>query len=353
MTAPHHEGWHFTLLGYQAGMMYPWAVALTLIGLALAALGIAVAFTRRARLGKVLPERLAPLLAPGTSVARQVLNASFTGAGLFLFAWALAEPQCGSHSELTKRRGIDVVVALDASKSMLARDVAPSRLERAKLELNTLLDSLQGDRVGIVVFAGDAFIQCPLTSDYSAAKLFLKAVETEQMQEGGTNIGAALQKSKDVFEGAERGAKEKVVILISDGEDLSGEIDEGLDALKEAGVRVYAVGIGSETGEPIPLLDKKGEVVGYKKDTAGNTVLTRLDRAGLIRIAESMGGQFFYQPKSVAMGGVIEQIEKLQKTELESRLSVHYVERYQWLLAPGLLLILAAIAIRPSHRGRR
>ncbi len=121
-----------------------------------------------------------------------VVQGGFYGLGLLLFGLALAQPQCGSRSELTKRRGIDVVVALDARKSMLARDVQPSRLERAKLELTTLLDELKGDRVGLVAFAGDAFVQCPLTSDYSAAKLFLRAVDPDQMPQGGTNIGDAL-----------------------------------------------------------------------------------------------------------------------------------------------------------------
>src|SRR5205085_10997699 len=136
------------------------------------------------------------------------------------FGFALAQPQCGSHSELTKRRGIDVVVAIDASKSMLARDVQPSRLERAKLELTTLLDELKGDRVAIVGFAGDAFIQCPLTSDYSAAKLFLRAIDPEQVPQGGTNIGAALRVSKDVLTNADHGAKHKGVVLTSDGAHL-------------------------------------------------------------------------------------------------------------------------------------
>src|SRR5262249_59548382 len=140
--------------------------------------------------------------------------------GLALLAIALAQPQCGTRTQKIKRRGVDVVVALDASKSMLARDVRPSRLERAKLELMTLLDTLKGDRVGIVVFAGDAFIQCPLTSDYAAAKMFLRAVDPEQMQQGGTNIGGALLLAKQVLEGAERGAQDRVVVLPSDREEL-------------------------------------------------------------------------------------------------------------------------------------
>jgi Ca-activated chloride channel family protein len=343
-------GWHSTLLGYAVGLVRPAAALLILAAAGAAALGVFAALRRRDRAARVLSGRLLDKLAPGLSVVRPVLNAAFYGGGLFFFAWALAQPQCGSHSELTKRRGIDLVVALDASKSMLARDVQPNRLERAKLELTTLLDTLKGDRVGIVVFAGDAFIQCPLTSDYAAAKMFLRAVDPSLMAQGGTNIGEALAKAKDVFEGAERGAKEKVVVLLSDGEDLEGEVQDGLEVLKDSGVRVYSVGIGSETGEPIPLIDKRGEVVGYMKDKNGQTVLTRLDRAGLTQIAEATGGQFFYQPSGVAIGGVLEQVEKLHKSELESRLSVRYVDRFQIFLAIGLALLIAGMAIRPSAR---
>ena len=224
------------------------------------------------------------------------------GLGLMLFGFALAQPQCGSKSELMKRKGIDVVVVLDASKSMLARDVQPSRLERAKLELSTLLDELKGDRVGLVVFAGDAFIQSPLTSDYSAVKLFLRAVDPEQMPQGGSNIGAALKLSKQVLDNADRGAKERVIVLLSDGEDLFGEVNEAVDALKDGNVQVLAIGVGSEGGEPIPIFNRRGEFVDYKKDTNGETVITRLDSAGLTAIAEATGGEFFYQPRGVAMG---------------------------------------------------
>jgi len=234
---------------------------------------------------------------------------------------------------------------------MLARDVAPDRLERAKLELDTLLDSLKGDRVGIVAFAGDAYIQSPLTSDYAAAKLFLRAVDPEQMQQGGTNIGAALLLAQNMLEGVDRGAKDRVVVLLSDGEDLSGEEMEAAESLHAAGIKVYAVGIGSEAGEPIPVLGKAGEVVGYKKDASGNTVLTRLDRAGLEAVAQLTGGEFFYQPHGVAVPEVAARIDRLQKSELESRLTVRWDERFQWFLAPGLLLLALGLLVPSRRRG--
>jgi Ca-activated chloride channel family protein len=298
----------------------------------------------------VIPERSISRLAPGASALRPALQAALYGSGLLLFALALAQPQCGSRAELTKRRGIDVVVALDASKSMLARDVPPSRLERAKLELSSLLDELKGDRVAIVVFAGDAFIQCPLTSDYAAAKMFLRAIDPEQMQQGGTNIGGALLLAKQVLENADRGSKDRVVVLLSDGEDLTGQVGDAASVLRDAGIKVFTVGIGSETGEPIPIVNKNGEVTGYKKDASGETVLTRLDRAALASLAQATDGEFFYEPKTVAVTDVARRIDKLQKSELESRLTVRYDERFQYFAGPGLALLAAGMLVWASKR---
>ncbi|HYR56603.1 MAG TPA: VWA domain-containing protein [Myxococcaceae bacterium] len=347
--SPAHP-WRFTFLGYPVGFAQPEFLLLCLAAAALGGIGILFAFRRLQRIRKVIPEGSISRLAPGVSAARPALQAVLYGLGLLLFAFALAQPQCGSRAELTKRRGIDVVVALDASKSMLARDVPPNRLERAKLELSSLLDELKGDRVAIVVFAGDAFIQCPLTSDYAAAKMFLRAVDPEQMQQGGTNIGGALLLAKQVLDNADRGSKDRVVVLLSDGEDLAGEVGDAAPVLQEAGIKVFTVGIGSETGEPIPIVNKNGEVTGYKKDASGETVLTRLDRAALASLAQATEGEFFYEPKTVAVTDVARRIDKLQKSELESRLTVRYDERFQYFAGPGLALLAAGMLVWASKR---
>ncbi len=347
--SPSHP-WRFTFLGYPCGLAQPQYLLLSIAAALLVGLGLFFAVRRVQQVRRLLPEPSLPRLAPGVSTLRPALQAALYGAGLWLFAFALAQPQCGSRAELTKRRGIDVVVALDASKSMFARDVLPSRLERAKLELSRLLEELKGDRVAIVVFAGDAFIQCPLTSDYAAAKMFLRAIDPEQMQQGGTNIGGALLLAKQVLENADRGSKDRVVVLLSDGEDLSGEIGSAASVLRDAGIRVFTVGIGSETGEPIPILSKTGEVTGYKKDASGETVLTRLDRAALASLAEATEGEFFYQPQTVAVTEVARRIDKLQKSELESRLTVRYDERFQYFAGPGLALLIAGMLVRSSAR---
>ncbi len=344
--------WRFTLLGYKVGFEQPLYLAGIAAALLLGLVAVWVSARRGARLAKVVPSRLAEVLAPGVSVALPVLQSSLYTLALVFFAFSLAQPQCGERAEVAKRRGIDVVVALDASKSMYARDVTPSRLERAKLELTTLLDSLKGDRVGLVVFAGDAFIQCPLTSDYAAAKVFLRAVDPETMPQGGTNIGAALLLARQVLENADRGSKDRVVVLLSDGEDLTGDLGEGISALKELGARVLTVGIGSDTGEPIPVLNKQGDVVGYKKDQGGVTVISRLDRAGLTRVASATGGEFFHQPRGVAMGEVVKIIDSLQKSELESRVTMKYGEAYQPYLAVGLVFLVLGFLVVPSWRRR-
>lgn len=344
--------WRFKLLGYDLGLAHP-SYLLTLAVAALLGAWVAFAVVRRmGRLRHSFSPRLAPFVVPGVSVFRPLMQNGALTLALLFFGLALAQPQCGSSTELTKRRGIDLVVAIDASKSMLARDVQPSRLERAKLELTTLLDSLKGDRVAIVAFAGESFIQCPLTGDYAAAKMFLRAIDPNTMPQGGSDIGGALRTARQVLDNADRGTKDKVVVLISDGEDLGGDVSDGVDGLKEIGARVLAVGIGSEQGEPIPIVNQNGETVGYRKDDSGNTVLTRLDKAGLARIAADTGGELFYQPQAVAMNEVVQVIDKLQKSELESRLTVRYAEGFQPFVLAGIVFVLLAAFGGPWLRAR-
>jgi Ca-activated chloride channel family protein len=170
------------------------------------------------------------------------------------------------------------------------------------------------------------------------------------MPQGGSNIGAALRLAKQVLDGADRGSKERVVVLLSDGEDLFGEVDDAVADLKEAGIQVLTVGVGSEAGEPIPLTNRRGEFVDYQKDRAGQTVITRLDRAGLSAIADATGGAFFYQQRGVAMAQVLERIERMQKSELESRVAVRYDERFQHFALPGLALLVLGMLLLPSRR---
>lgn len=351
--APMFPALRFTLLGYAVQFARP--EGLLLVGLALLFGSAAAAFaaSRRRRLEALADARTRPLVFPGASALRRGVRGSMASLALGLCAVALARPQCGSRTELARRRGIDLVVAVDASKSMLARDIRPSRIERAKLELSTLLDRLSGDRVAIVAFAGDAFVQSPLTSDYAAAKMFLAAIEVAQMPVGGTNIAAALETARELITEAQRAPSAKVVLLITDGEQTAGEsVDRELTQVKAAEIRVYAVGVGSPSGEPIPQYDAKGNFTGYQREPKTNqVVMSRLDEEGLTRIAQATGGRFVAsRGGAVGIGEVYEEIQRLQKAEFESRLTVRYADRFELALVPALLLLLVASAIRPARR---
>ena len=325
----------FTILGYAARLSRP-AALLLLVAVAL--LALLAAWGIRARHRKVLAlvrdRRLDPKVVPGASTVRPAAAAVASLFGLALLAVALAGPQLGERTELAKRYGSDLVVAIDASDSMRARDVLPSRIDRAKLELAALVDRLHGDRVGLVTFAGQAFVQCPLTTDYEAAKLFLRAIDPGAMPVQGTAIAEALRTAARMLAAADRGAKGKAILA----------------ELEEAGVRVHALGVGSPGGAPIPE-ERDGRVVGYRRDRAGATVVTRLEDGQLRRIAERTGGRYFAAAGAdLGMGEVLAELERLEKSEFESRLSVQYGEVYEWFAAPGLLFLALGLAIVPGRR---
>ena len=328
-----------TLFGQHLRIVTPLLLWLAPIGLVFGALYAVRTYLRQERLERLLGARL-PQVLPGGGAAQGIARGTFFGLGLFLLFVAAAGPQCGERTELVKRSGIDLVIALDASNSMLARDVKPSRLERAKLEVTALLDRLKGDRVGLVVFAGDAFVQCPLTTDYAAAALFLRAVDPASMPQQGTAIASALSESKRVLLGGGRGSAGKAVVLITDGEDQQGDAVQAATELGEAGIHLYPVAVGSETGEPIPLLDKDGNVTGYKKDREGKTVLTRTDVAALRDLASRAGGLVLRgEGSDLGVLQVLPELDKLQKGELESRLSVQYDDKYGWFAWPSFALL--------------
>jgi Ca-activated chloride channel family protein len=343
---------HFTFLGYAARLAEPRALWLLAAVAGLALLGAASLLRRRAALARAAG-RLARRVAPEASLARPAGRLSLALLGLALLAIALSRPQCGARTELAKRYGVDLVLALDASRSMLARDVKPDRLSRAKLEIAALLDTLAGDRVGVVVFAGEAFVLCPLTSDYAAARLFLRGVGPDAVPQQGTGIANALLGAKEVLDAADRGARSMVVLLVSDGEDQDGGAPEAAAALADAGIRVHVLGVGERSGEPIPLLDAGGQVTGYKKDRAGAMVVTRRDDAVLRAIAEKGGGEVF-EVGSPDRGAAAfrAMLDRMQKSELESRVTVTYEDRYALAAFPAFLLLVAALLVREGRPAR-
>ncbi len=344
----------FDILGIPAQLVRPdrWPLLLLVI-----AAGLLIAWSlvaRRRTLARLAStERLREKVAPGASLGRPLARGAATVAGLLLIGLALLQPQLGERDGTVQRKGIDLVVAVDASRSMLARDVLPSRLERARLELSQLIDRLHGDRVGLVVFAGQAFVQCPLTSDYGAAKLFLRAIDPEAMPAQGTSVAGALETAAQMLRSADRGAKTKVVLLLTDGEDHQGDVDAAAEALSAEGVRVFALGIGSGEGTPVPILDGEGNVAGYLRDRAGNPVVSKLEEGQLRRIAELTSGTYVAARGSdLGMGEVFAELERLEKTEFESRHAMQWGEVWAWLGFPGFALLVLG-ALIPEGRRRR
>ena len=259
---------------------------------------------------------------------------------------ALIRPKWGFHWEEIKRKGVDIVVALDVSKSMLAEDVSPNRLERAKREIIDLINLLQGDRLGLVAFSGTSFIQSPLTLDYGAVKIFLDDLDTDLIPVPGTAIADAIEKSIKAFDPDD--GKSRVIILITDGEDHMNNPLEAAQRANEQKIKIYTIGIGAQEGAPIP--DQGG---GFKKDNKGNVVLTQLDETSLQKIALETGGSYV---RSVSGDLDLENIYKdINKTvedkELKSGKRKRFEERYQWVLMLAFLLLILEVFI--SERTNR
>jgi len=299
-----------------------------------------------AALSPVMAERLTGHLRPGRRGVGLVLMLM---AAFFLVLGA-ARPQRGTQYVAATRRGIDLIIALDVSESMLAEDLKPNRLVRARHEIGAILDRLKGDRVGLVAFAGAAFVQCPLTLDYSAARMFLDFMGPDLIPEPGTNLGEALRIATRAFQSEEAGFR--ALILISDGEDHMGGLEDAIAEARKAGVRTFSVGIGSESGEPIPIRDAQGQVSGYKKDSAGKVVMTRLNEDPLRQIAEASGGLYVPAAGSLGLDRVLAEIDAMEKKELKGGIHMLYEERYSYFVWPAIVLLLIQWWIPLRQRAR-
>jgi Ca-activated chloride channel family protein len=313
----------------------PWGLAaLVLVG---GLVGFFV-WARRARaraLAEFIAAALQPSVAPDVDPRRRTLRAGLlvTAAGLLVLA--LAGPMWGFRWEQVRREGIDLVVAIDTSRSMLATDVKPNRLARAKLAVRDLVTEARGDRLALVPFAGTAFLECPLTLDTGAFLEALDAIEVGIIPRGGTALAAAITQSLDAFEG--RQANHQAIVLITDGESHEGDLDAAVARAKERGVRIFTVGIGTTEGELIP-----GEGGAFVKDRKGQVVKSRLDEATLERVATDTGGVYLHAagPGLGLSELYTKHIATLDKRELESTLERRYELRYQLPLALAFLLLL-------------
>jgi Ca-activated chloride channel family protein len=279
--------------------------------------------------------------APYISFGRQRTKAIMVLTALCLIVVALARLQFGTHLEMLKRQGIDLIVAVDVSNSMLAQDMKPNRLEKAKQEVYSIIDRLQGDRIGIVAFANDAFVQCPLTLDYAAAKMLLSVMDNQSVSVQGTSLSAAIETAQASF--SQKETKYKVLLLLTDGEDHSEKTLAIAERARKDGIKIYTVGIGNPAGEPIPILDRTGKQVGFKKDPeSGEVILSKLDETTLQKIALATGGKYYHATAGeMELDKVFDEISSMEKKELEGTLVTRYDDRFQWPLLFALVLIVA------------
>lgn len=264
---------------------------------------------------------------------------------------ALARPQWGTVTRTVEQEGIEVMVALDVSRSMLAQDIKPDRLSRAKMEIADLMTRLGGDEIGLVLFSGASFVQFPLTSDYATARSFLDNARPEVISRPGTSIGDAIRTAMAGFDLSR--ASQKVIVLITDGEDHEGEALAMAELAAEQGILLYTIGFGSPQGEPIPEYNTQGEITGYLKDQQGEVVLSRLDEATLQQIAEIGGGRYFRASADGSeLAELVTEMNTLQKAELVSLIEVQRIERFQPFLLAALALMIATTLI-PDRIVRR
>jgi len=263
---------------------------------------------------------------------------------LVLTLLALARPQWGSEVQVVKQEGVQVMVALDVSKSMLAQDIKPDRLTRAKMEISELMNKLDGDEIGLTLFSGASFIQFPLTNDYDTARSFLESASPNSISRPGTEMGEAIRTAMSGFDNNHN--SQRVIVIITDGENHQPDAIAEAQAAAQEGVLIYTIGFGSTEGEPIPEYATDGSIVGYKTDETGQTVLSRLDETTLQEIAQIGHGKYF---RAAANGSelddLVNELNNLQSAQLESRLETTKIERFQIFLAGAVLALIMAEVI--------
>ncbi|MEX2595534.1 MAG: VWA domain-containing protein, partial [Salibacteraceae bacterium] len=304
---------------------------------------VVVRHQRKRKLNAVIDADLREKLIPMHSLAKGWLKLSLYSLALISLIFAIANPQFGSRTEEVKRKGIDLMIALDVSNSMLAEDLYPNRLERAKRSIEELLKQLRSDRIGIVIFAGEAFIQLPITTDYSAAKLFLNSIETNMITTQGTDIGNAIDLSMQSFNFEL--PTSKAIILISDGEDHEQSAIKAIKSAAEKDVVVHCIGMGSEAGSPIPLYSN-GQRIGFRKNKEDNTIVTKLNESMLTELAK-IGNGVFVRASNADSGipFIFDEIERMEKVEIGSKIYTDFEDRFQYLLIPALILLIIELII--------
>jgi Ca-activated chloride channel family protein len=282
-------------------------------------------------------------LLPGVSTARLITKFVVLMLAYAFLVVGLANPQIGSKLIEGERKGIDIMIALDVSNSMLAQDIKPNRLERAIQAISKLIDNLGNDRIGIVVFAGNAYVQLPITTDYSAAKMFLSTINTKIVPTQGTAIGKAIELAIESFDDE---THSRAIIVITDGENHEDNAQKAARDAADKGIKVYTIGMGLPDGTPIPEYDQYNRQIGYKKDRQGNTVVTKLNESMLQQIASAGNGVYVRANNTRAgLSKVFEEINALEKTEFESKMFSDYEDRFQYFIALSLIFLIIELLI--------
>ncbi|MBV5312858.1 MAG: VWA domain-containing protein [Prolixibacteraceae bacterium] len=292
---------------------------------------------RRKALAMFGQKDILSVLMPNVSNGRPILKFIILMLALASIIVAIARPQFGSKLKTEKRKGIELIIALDVSNSMMAEDIEPNRLERSKRAISQLVDKLSNDKIGLIVFAGDAYTQLPITADYVSAKLFLSSISTNMVPTQGTAIGAAIELGLKSFNPQFQGSK--AMIIITDGENHEDDAVGAAKAAAEQGVVVYTIGMGLPQGGPIP--EYTNGMKSYRKDREGNTVVTKLDEPMLQKIAEAGKGAYIRANNAqVGLNNLLNEVNKMEKSELETQIYADYDDKFQYFIALALFLIL-------------
>ena len=299
---------------------------------------------RRAAREKFSSSAMFEKLAAESSAGKRWAKIILVISALCLIIIGLANPQLGMRLEDVKQEGVDIFIALDVSLSMKAEDVKPNRLAKAKYEIGNLINRLGGDRIGLIVFSGESYVQFPLTTDYSAADLFLDVVDVESVPTPGTAIGSAIEQAVKSFNWND--ATKKVLVIITDGENNEGDaISQAEDAAKK-GVIIYTIGMGSPAGVPIPMYDAGGRQVDFKRDRSGNVVLTKLDEETLEKIATLGNGKYFRGTSTQdELDAIYKDVNALQKSQFGTKQFTDFEDQFQYFIGTALLLLLVEVSL--------
>lgn len=298
---------------------------------------IAVQLWKKSVQKKFADTALLKRLSPNQSLFKSILKVLILCAAFACLSLALVNPKIGTKMETVRSQGVDIVFAVDVSKSMLAEDIAPNRIEKSKQLVTQIINNLASDRVGIIAYAGKAFPQLPITTDYAASKMFLQNMNTDMMTSQGTAIREAIELAKTYYDDEEQ--TNRILVIISDGEDHEGDAAEIAEEANEQGIRIFTIGVGKTNGGPIPI-KRNGIVLNYKKDNKGETVITKLNEDTLKEIAEEANGVYINgSSTSKVVDTIKDLLEKMDKKEFESKQIADFKDQFQWFLGFGIFFL--------------